>query len=172
MATPTFFRSSNYFLSPSDTQLELDHIFAHPSPRPFKNVDVDAPWNCPNMACNITSPHIYHNPSAILPPPSNIPTLLLERFIPANTPFPKQNIWKVQPATRFPLTNRCLVFLADFGVVSLHQAHSVVETHIVFNAHNKTGLTVAQIAVIRERVPPAASMGWRKSWKFLYNLFC
>ncbi|KZP13294.1 hypothetical protein FIBSPDRAFT_960418 [Athelia psychrophila] len=171
MAQSTLFASSNHLLSPSDVQSNLNSLLVHPPQRPSRSFKVEFPWDCPNLTCNVGCTHFYHIPSTIRPPTLNIPVLIIGRFDPSDTPFPRRNIWKAQPETAFPLAEGCVVFLEDFGVVSLQRAHTAVMTHIIFNACDESGFTVVQIASVKVEVPPAAQKGPKRGIAFLYNLF-
>lgn len=173
MTQSTLFGSSTYLFSRSNVlaQLELSRIHVHPSQSAPRSFEVDAPWNCPNLACNIACPHIFNEPSAIPQPPPGIPTLLIGRFNPADTPFPKRNIWMALPGHPLPLAEGLVVYLEDFGLVSLHQAQAEVTTHTIFNACDVTGLRVAQIASVKGRATPSSTSFGRKGITFLYNLF-
>lgn len=171
MAQSTLLASSNYLLSFSDTQYELRRMHVHPSKRSPRSFEVDVPWNCINLSCNIAGPHVFRNPSTIPPPPPDVPVVLIGRFNPADTPFPKRNIWGVLPDPTLCLANGHEVFLLEFGVVTLRQAQTDITSHLIFNACDATGLCVAQIAYVEERVPPAATSIWKKGLVSLYNLF-
>lgn len=171
MARSTRFASSNYLLSLSDTQIELNRMHIQPSQRPSRSFHIDSPWNCLNISCSISHPHIFHDSSSIPPPPPGIPVLLIGRFDPADTPFPKRNIWRALPDPTLNLVDGCVVFLEDFGVVSLRRAHMAIATHFIFNICDETGFAVAQVAYAKGGVPPAAKFSLRGGLTFLYNLF-
>lgn len=162
----------NYLLSLSDTQLEIDCMHIQPSQSPPRSSHIDVSWNCLNISCSITPPHVFQDPSSIPPPPTDAPVLLIGCFNPADTLFPKRNIWRALPDPTLCLVNGCVVFLENFGVVSLHRAHMVITTYLIFNVCDETGFTVAQVAYAKGEVPPAAKSGRRRGLTFLYNIIC
>lgn len=170
MHQSTFFSSSKHLLSRSETQIELNHFHAQPSLRLPTGFNVDAFWNCPSLACNIAWPHTFYDPYTILPPPLNVPLLIIGRFDQANTPFPKRNIWEIQSEPVFPLVEGSLVFLQDFGIVSLKKSQSVLASHNIFTAYDEEGFTIVQLAIAKKEEPPAVVVVWKGVQAFLYGL--
>ena len=123
---PNFIKTSRSFLSlksvdSSYPMTELRERSCHLTPISFNQpLHVPNALACPNIDCNITLPHIYHNLDKQPHQSPDNHLLRLSRFSVDDNPFPRTNCWTVSSKPPLLLCHSDHFFLDEYGVVQLH----------------------------------------------------